>query len=125
MIRVLLHLLLVATLALNGIGAPWAAAHHAHAAHGATPEQDAQVPEQASMHAHHGHAVVSTGPAVSGHESGCCEDGACRCGCVLPPVLGTPLRATVSAAPQRVDFFLSAPPVAPGHERPPFRPPAA
>lgn len=127
MARLLLRLLLIASLVMNGVAAPWAMAampHEAgHAGH-ARHESNAS----ATQHAHHGnHAShqADAAPPATGGDGSCCDGPGCQCGCVLPPMLARPASATLA-------FVWSLPPASEpavrarvGDAVPPFRPPAA
>ena len=98
MTRLLLRLLLIVSLVMNGVGAPWAMANtpggsagHDHAAMVAHAASD----EGASSDCHHGahqadHAGMGHADAGSPSEPtdrSCCDGPNCTCGCTLPPVL--------------------------------------
>lgn len=155
MLRLALHLLLIAGLLLNAV-APASAHTHGAAAmsdsiseglqrvvamHGqgrhASPEDEAQT--HGGAHAHHtAHAVADTlaadhhaahSPASTAEDGsashGTCGGAGCACGCVLPPALALPL--SISAmAPRAAPLLVHVPvPALAAHTTPPFRPPAA
>ncbi len=130
----LLHLLLVLTLALNGISAPWAMAHMDHGMHEnhGAHENSAGEPTVGGEHAHHdgGHSAhgattaLEEAPIPAVADGSCCNGTACQCGCVLPPVLPLVNLAAIPAAPASTPFFMPMQHPAPGRGSPPFRPPA-
>lgn len=82
----ILRLVLVATLALNGIGAPMAMGHEM----GASPQAAAATDDHDAHAAHHRgeSSLPENGPGPSGPTAGgCCDDALCTCGCILPPAL--------------------------------------
>jgi hypothetical protein len=131
MLRLLLRLLLIASLATNAVAAPNASRVHAHGDHPdhATPASTMQSGHehgaQADAHAHHHGMSNSVDGDAADDDASCCSDGACSCGCIVPPALPLPTLAIAStswsSAPSR------AIPVLPLIRRstPPFRPPAA
>jgi hypothetical protein len=120
MARSILHLLLALTLIFNWGYTPWAMAgvhagsHDHHAAQGA---------QHAHQHAAQEPAHDASKSAATGGK-GCCDPGACQCGCVLPPLL---LFAGLQLSPQAL---APAPATAVADSlivrrgSPPFRPPA-
>ena len=99
MTRVLLRLLLMVSLAMNGVGAPWAMAKstsdtagHDHAAMMAHAPAE-QTPASSDCHhgAHHGsHDGMGhrdAGAPAEPADRSCCDGPDCSCGCMLPPVL--------------------------------------
>lgn len=126
MARLLLRLLLIVSLVLNGVGAPWAMAHmqHEDAAGHAHSAADAATAAEHGGHASHAGHVMPAAMPVPDDSGACCDGAGCGCGCVLPPMLS---RLTMSLpAVVQTD--------APGPTRearingprthPPFRPPA-
>lgn len=135
--RLALHLLLVLSLILNGISAPFAMARMSHGEDGkAAPDPAAlEVAPAVIEHAHHGHHVMTDmGPASSAaqgeapagdHDLPCCDGSACACGCVMPPALNIFTRPPTLLAHARIVFVFPVAHAVPGHDSPPFRPPAA
>jgi hypothetical protein len=124
MARTLLHVLLALTLIFNWGVAPWAmAAAHSGSHHESPAHQHAQGAQHAHHHATVDHAGDVATPGNTGG-NGCCDPGACQCGCVLPPIL---LFARLQLSPQAL---APAPLVAVADSMivrrgtPPFRPPA-
>lgn len=119
--RLLLRLLLIVSLVMNAVGAPWAVAGtpvgsgaHDHAAMMANTGSE---PADA-MDCHH--AASSAAEVRS-----CCDGPSCRCGCVLPPAL---TRVVLILPLPTWDIAPFAVPAMRGVVRravPPFRPPAA
>jgi hypothetical protein len=134
MTRVLLRLMLIVSLVMNGVSAPWAMAKEAqstgHEHHLAMASQatETQV-SPASECRHGGHAGMDHGqkpgdaPSTETERS-CCDGPNCSCGCMLPPmlarfVLNVPVlewTATPTAEPSTRAVVRRA--------APPFRPPA-
>lgn len=149
MIRQLLHFLLVLTLALNGISAPWAMermSHHGHGDdthgkgahdHGAMPSSHHPPHAMDSTHPavahadHHGHEATADGAMSAAqepdsiHSSNCCDGGTCQCGCVLPPVLAFVRLEVPSIRIEHARFALLVATLSERRDSPPFRPPAA
>ena len=118
--RILLRLLLIVSLVMNGVAAPWAVAK---------VRSDAAVAEsghRAMSDCHRNDAAEAVADAVQGEasERSCCGSSGCDCGCLLPPMsprLSVALPAVAwSAAPA------SVPPTRAMLQRvaAPFRPPA-
>lgn len=132
MTRIGFHLLLILTLALNGVAAPWAmgaAAHDAHSSHSAPEHGTMSAPGEAqqrgSEHHHDARTHADTGDtnSASKNERDCCEGSSCECGCVLPHAVlfvGTQALPQVIATVPATVFYdrVSAP-----RNKPPFRPP--
>ncbi|MCQ4163654.1 CopL family metal-binding regulatory protein [Tahibacter harae] len=131
--RLAFHLLLAMTLVLNGIAAPWAMARMNHAGHGQAPPVLAAGAAADAGHAQHDRpaashdcaAPVQNDTSCTDPERSCCDGAACACGCVLPPALGMPAPAAAAPALAFLVFPLPARRSPPGHDTPPFRPPAA
>ncbi len=133
MARIGFHLLLMLTLALNGVVAPWAmgaADHDAHSMHGApqhsavTPSTDAQ--RGVSEHHHDARTLseVSDTDSAATVARDCCDGTSCECGCVLPHAMlyaGSQALPQVIAAPSATVFYDR---VSATRNTPPFRPPA-
>lgn len=132
--RLALHLLLVFTLILNGISAPSAMARMSHGDHRPSGQATAPIGAPAAEHAHHGpHAMGDTvtlaaaadlAPSPVGHDRSCCNGTSCACGCVLPPALSVLARLPAVAGHAPIAFVFPAAHPMPGHDTPPFRPPA-
>src|SRR5688500_14829086 len=90
MARLLLRLLLIVSLVMNGVAAPWAMARMQHAdasaahAHAAPAEP---VPDGHAEHATHAGHEMPPGTPAHDELGACCEGPGCDCGCVLPPML--------------------------------------
>lgn len=149
MFRRLLHVLLVLTLTLNGISAPWAMGRMNHAGHGEGAHGDSAHGAIAIPASHHSsHAVDSTHPAMAhaghhGHEAtadgatsaphepdaihadACCDGITCQCGCVLPPVLAFVRLEVPSFLIEHARFEPLVAHLVERRDSPPFRPPAA
>jgi len=133
MTRIGFHLLLILTLALNGIAAPWAmgaAAHDSHSSHSAPEHSIAPAPGEAQQHGsehHHDarlHSDTGDTDSAANNERDCCDGTSCECGCVLPHAMlfaGTQaLPQVIATLPATVFYYrVSAP-----RNTPPFRPPA-
>jgi hypothetical protein len=131
--RLLLRLLLIVSLVMNGVGAPWATALAADRVSDSTTQHEsgsASISDcrhggtshaSASMdHAHHGRGAQEKADARS-----CCDDAFCTCGCTLPPALSLPvtmLRMQQWAAAPVAGSVIRA---VVRHAAPPLRPPAA
>ena len=140
MTRLVLRLLLIASLVMNGAGASWAMVEASVEGDGHGHHQTAMVQQHASTDAaaasdcHHGehrpdHASpvpAADGDAATAHpDRSCCDGTHCACGCMLPPMLARlalqlPAR-TWTAAPVGEPTIRVVVRRAP----PPFRPPAA
>lgn len=138
-----LRLLLMLSLVLNAVAAPWANAHqhggtlsdaaraatgdeyhrHGHAAHHPAPRESAV---DHGTHADPADAFAASSEAgEQAREGDCCGSAACRCGCLLPLVLPlVPLGlAAMPPPPGRAMPYATAPDALP--TVPPFRPPSA
>ena len=130
MTRTGFHLLLILTLALNGIAAPWvmgATNHRSHSGHVAHEHGTAagSVEVQLMPQHHHSarmHAQMHNTVAPTTDDRMCCDGATCACGCVLPPAMlfsGTPAMrqaiATLSAPViyDRLSATLNTPPFRP------------
>lgn len=129
MARLLLRLLLIVSLATNGLASPWAMAHAgpapttSRAAHAAMPV-DCHHRAHGGEAAHAGHQGHASAMDEAPSQRPCCGDPDCKCGCVLHPMLSHatgPLQAIAwTAAPEAVPAIRATPPRAGA----PFRPPA-
>ena len=135
MSRLLLRLLLIVSLVMNGIGAPWAMAKapvddHDHSRMMAQAVADVA---PAMTDCHGGARSEAAGLAANPDrgdspppiERSCCDGPQCSCGCVLPPLL-------IRFMPSLSALHWTAAPIAEPTMRavaratvPPFRPPSA
>lgn len=134
MAYLVLRVLLVLTLLLNGVSAPWAMVRMNHGDHERTGSHrhSAPVDAVAQTQAHIGHADhrgsipssdAGTDPDRS-MDGNCCDGATCQCGCVLPA-------GGHYAAPLMMPHALTTAPLVTGQTlavmyrgNPPFRPPA-
>lgn len=138
--RIVTHLVMCLTLALNGIVAPWAMAQMSHGEHATGTvssghhgsHHDVRLAGGTKAHASHDDpALKAVGlPTIRGQNGmddsdACCDGMTCQCGCVLPPVL---VFARLEINPTLIDHAAFTPAVVHLVERrdsPPLRPPLA
>ncbi|UXI66044.1 CopL family metal-binding regulatory protein [Tahibacter amnicola] len=93
--RILLRLLLVISLVMNGVMAPWAMAGGPRSSHHHA-EMVAQVSADDGSDCHHGAGHDNAAPQLdhTGHGNGkastdrsCCDGSTCTCGCLFSPLL--------------------------------------
>lgn len=128
MARLLLRLLLIVSLVMNGVAAPWAMANmrHADASAGhmhATAGEPARA-EHAGHTSHVGHAMPAEAPPLEDRGT-CCDGFGCDCGCVLPPMLARMAPGLPAVVWTAAPHTEPATRFAGRSSMPPFRPPAA
>lgn len=129
MAALIIRLVLVATLALNGVSVPMAMAHEMPAVVADTASASVHESHKGAHGAHHhgkDASIPSTDKApADGAGGGCCDGVSCTCGCILPPAL--PFAFVL----QLRHVHASQPPALSASATPlvaitvPFRPPAA